>query len=363
MVPYQLFIKKLKEKKYYPVYLFYGNEKFLQEELVRQLAKTFLGPDLEYGIEKIEGAAIELGNILNRLNEQGLFASRRILIIDNPPYLSAPRKDNPPHDSGENQDKSSKKDQENEKVILLEEYIQGWDGKAPDNILVFLAPNTDRRKKIFKLIDSKGMVVECSALKGELLADWIRQKVSQLGKKIDPGALEKLMLADGNNLHYLSGELEKYSAYLGDDENTITSQVVNKLFSGDLQGDVFKLSDAMAERDMLKAHNMLEFLLRKREKPLLIFFMLSRHYRLLLETHCLLDEGIPQGEFASSLAVHPFVARKLREQAVTYKRLELEEILLAMQESDMQIKTGKIEASQVLSLILNRIDYIQKSSS
>lgn len=362
MVPYQLFMRKLKEKKFYPVYLFYGDEKYLQEELLRQLAISYLGPDLEYGIEKIEGSAIELAEIISRLNEAGLFASRRILIIDSPPYLSAPRNEKAVQESDKNQEKSSEKTQGKEEAALLDDYFKLWSDRIPDNILVFLSPGVDRRKRIFKILGSRGVVVECSALKGEALAEWISHKAAQLHKKIERGALEKLMLADGNNLHYLSGELEKYSTYLGDNEETITAQVVEKLFSGDLQGDVFKLSDAMAERDIHKAHNMLEYLLRKREKPLLIFFMLVRHYRLLLEAHCLLKEGIPQGEFASTLAVHPFVARKLREQAVTYERLALEEILLTMQEADMQIKTGKIEPSQALSLTLNRIDYIQKSS-
>lgn len=362
MAVYQLFLKKMKEKKYSPAYLFYGDEKYLQEELVRQLAVSYLGPDLEYGIEKLEGSATELGDIIGRLNESGLFSSRRILIIDSPPYLAAPRNEKAAQKPDKNKEKSPEKAQEKEEAALLDDYLKLWSGDTPDNILVFLSPGVDRRKRIFKILGSRGEVVECSALKGEALAEWINHKAARLNKKIERGALEKLMLADGNNLHYLSAELEKYSTYLGANEDTITFQVVEKLFSGDLQGDVFKLSDAMAEGDMLKAHHLLEYLLRKREKPLLIFFMLVRHYRLLLEAHCLLKEGIPQGEFASTLAVHPFVARKLREQAVTYERLALEDILLALQQADMQIKTGKIDPAQALALTLNRIDYIQKSS-
>jgi DNA polymerase III delta subunit len=51
-------------------------------------------------------------------------------------------------------------------------------------------------------------------LKGEALVDWIRQKAASLGKTVDRSAMDKLLLAGNHNLHYLSGELEKYSAYL-----------------------------------------------------------------------------------------------------------------------------------------------------
>jgi DNA polymerase III subunit delta len=90
------------------------------------------------------------------------------------------------------------------------------------------------------------------------------------------------------------------------------------LFSGDLQGNVFKLADAMAEKNLSGAESLLQLLLGRREKPLLIFFMLARHYRLLLQARCLLDEGLPPGQFASTLEVPPFVARKLQDQACVY---------------------------------------------
>lgn len=361
MLSYQEFLKKIGEEQLFPVYLFYGEEKYLQEELAEHLAEAFLGSELTYGREKIEGSLLSLEEVIERLDESGLFSQRRLLIVDKPPYLSPPRKEENKSEHDDEKKRDEKEEDKSNPSALLEAYLAQLGNKKPDSILIFMAPKIDRRKKLFKIIDSKGIAVECKPLKGEALASWIENKARKLGKNIERAALEKLMFADANNLHYLSCELEKYKTYLADDQKTITAEVVDLLFSGDLQGDVFKLSDAMAEGNADRAHLLLELLLKKREKPLLIFFMLVRHYRLLLEAHCLLDEGIPQGQFASALAVHPFAARKLREQAVSYSRIALEEVLMAMQDVDMKIKTGRVEPEQALVLVLNRIDYLQSA--
>lgn len=359
MLSYQALMKQLTEGKFAPVYLLFGEEKYLQEELIKQLILSFLGPDNEFGKEKVEGSAISLEEIFFRLGESGLFSERRLYLVDNPPYFLPPRKleENDSAEEAGEQDLHTQN-----KAELLERYLDQHGSGDPDNILVFMVAKVDRRKRLYKIIENKGVSVECSPLKGEALAAWIQNKAARLGKKIERAALERLLLAGDQNLHYLSGELEKYCAYLAEDQNVITAQTVDLLFSGDIQGDVFKMADALAEGNLDRAHDLLELLLRRREKPLQIFFMLVRHYRLLLKARCLFDEGIPQAEFAAVLQVHPFVARKIREQAAKCNGSVLEEVLIALQNTDLQIKTGRIEPSQALKLIFCRIDYLQSAA-
>ena len=356
ILSYQALLKQINESNFAPVYLFFGDEKYLQEDLVEQLSAAYLGPDADFGKEKLDGRASDLEEIISRLNETGLFSQHRLVIVDSPPYLVPPRKNEEDEVLEESGNKSSREKQQAE---LLNNYLEEQVSRVPDSILVFLIPGVDKRKRIFKLIDKKGVVTECSELKGDALVSWINAKVKKLGKKIDRAAVEKLLLAGQHNLHYLSRELEKYCAFLGDEQETVTADTVDRLFSGDLQGNVFKLSDALAEGNLIRAHDILELLLGQQEKPMLILFMLVRHYRLLLQAHSLFEEGLSQKEVTSKLGVHPFVARKLREQAVSYNRSILEDVLIALQKADLQIKTGRSEPHEALKLILSRIDYVQ----
>jgi len=355
MLSYQALYKKVTEGIFYPVYFFFGEEKYLQEELIKHIGQAYLGLDYNFGLEKLDGQSLDFNEILERLDEDGLFTKRRLLVVDGLPFLNVVRKTE--ENASDRDDNASVK--EKEAVELLDKYLTAQKTHEPSSILVLLSRRVDRRKKIFKVLDRKALVVECNPLKGESLAEWIRQKTERLGKKIERTAVERLLMAGDHNLHYLSTELEKYSTYIGDKENVISSEVVDLLFSGDLIGDVFKLADALAERNLFRADDLLQLLLSRREKPLLIFFMLARHYRLLLNARCLMDEGLPPAQFASTLAVQPFVARKLREQAALYNRRTLEEALIVLQKTDLQIKTGRLDPEQALSLLLSRIDYLQ----
>jgi DNA polymerase-3 subunit delta len=360
MPDYRTLMNDIQKKLFAAVYLLHGEEKYLQEEIIELLKNSYLGPGEQFGFEKVEGGSFNLAEIVALIGERGLFSTKRILVVDNPPYLGASRKTaeiDDPEGSGE---KALNK--EKEYVALLEEFITEQQDAQPDSVLVFMTEKADRRKRIFKLIEKKGFAAECNPLRGEALTGWIRQKAASLGKTVDPSALERLLLAGNHNLHYLSGELEKYSSYLGGSETVISGRVVDLLFSGDLQGNVFKLSDAMAERNLAEADSLLQLLLGRREKPLVIFFMLARHYRLLLQTRCLLDEGLPPGQFASALEVPPFVARKLQDQAGLFSRTALEDVIIILQESDQKIKTGRLEPGQALTLIMNKIDYLQSAS-
>ncbi|MFO7952027.1 MAG: DNA polymerase III subunit delta [Bacillota bacterium] len=360
MISFKAVIKQIAEGKFAPVYLVFGEEKYLQEELVSRLEKSFLGQDFEFGREKLNGAEYSLEEILSRLSEESLFSKRNMIIVENPSYLAPPRKGEEREASPEGNVNGSK---EKTYTEMFNNYIAAQAPQQPDNIIVFTTPGVDRRKKMFKLLDQKGVVVECSPLKGDALVSWVRHKVGRLGKKIDRAAVERLLLAGDHNLHYLSRELEKYCAYLGSEQDTITVETVDYLFSGDLPGNVFKLSDALAEGNLKKANHFLQLLLKRREKPLLILFMLVRHYRLLLQAHSLLEEGIPQNELIPTLKVHDFVARKLKQQVAYYDRMTLEDALIILQKLDMQVKTGRIEPEQALELGLNQINFIQKKGS
>jgi DNA polymerase III subunit delta len=360
MLNFQVALKEIENGQFAPVYLFFGEESYLREELLSKLYRAFVGDQSDFGREKIEGAALDLEEVINRADEGGLFSRKRLLIVDNPPYLVPPRK----AESNKDQEVSEKQQElEKSSADLLLAYFERLGSLMADTIIVFLSSGVDRRKRIYKVLDKQGTVVECLPLKGDALIDWINQKVAALGKTIERSAVDRLLMAGDQNLHYLSNELEKYAIYLGEKENVITGRTVDLLFSGDLEGNVFKLADALAEGYPTRARGMLNLLLSKNEKPLLIFFMLVRHYRLLLQARCLVEEGMPLTEITSTLAVHPFVARKLRDQASKLERRNLEDVYVALQKADMQIKTGVFDPVQALRLTLSRIDYLQNIAS
>ncbi len=359
MQSYQAALREIKAENFAPIYLFFGEESYLREDLTGLLKQHYLNKNAELGCEKIDGGEYDLQFVLSKAEESAIFSERRIFIIDNPPYLAPPRKiENLNEEAGE-----SYQDSEKAGAEMLADYFERLGSKMPDTIIIFQSPGVDRRKRIFKIVDKEGLAVECSALKGDELSVWINRKAASLGKRIDRSAVDRLLMSGSHSLHYFANELGKYAAYLSEEETEITAGTVDLLFAGDLESTVFILTDALAGGDHDGSQVQLDRLLGRREKPLSIFFMLVRHYRLLLQARCLIEEGLPLTEITSAMAVHPFVARKLRDQATAIDRRVLEDIFIDLQNTDLKIKTGILDPVQALRIILSCIDYRQNNPS
>ncbi len=357
MIGYREAAQMIASGKFVPAYLFYGGEPFLIQELSHQLAEAYLGKAEEYGREKIDGKELALPDVLQRLDEANLFAPRKLLLVDEPPYLVPKSRESREAAEGE----AEPPDESGEKAAArLERFIERERaGEAPSRIIIFRSAAIDRRRRLFKILEKGGLVVECAPLRGPELARWIRDWLARQGKKIEPAALQRLLWSGENDLHFLSNELEKYCAYLGDGETTITAKVVELLFSGDIKSSVFTLTDALSEGRLDRALQVLSQLLAgKREEPLRIFFMLVRHFRLLLGARSLRDEKVPPARHPLELGVKPFEARKLYGQSAAFSRQSLEEIIMFLQQLDYRIKTGRVNPGQALEIALSQIHHL-----
>ncbi|HOB28702.1 MAG TPA: DNA polymerase III subunit delta [Bacillota bacterium] len=353
MATYREAVKMITAGRFAPAYLFYGDEFFLIQELTDLLSNAFLGEDPGYGREKVDGDKLTLGQALRRLDEPSLFAPRKLLLVEEPPYLAVKKRESQgaTGEKEEQQEESGKEAAAQLESFLAREKAQ----KIPSRIILFRAGAVDRRRRLFKLLEKKAVVVQCAPLRGGELARWIRERVAGQGKKIEPAALQRLLWSGENDLYCLSNELDKYSTYLGEGETTITAGVVEMLFSGDIKSNVFTLTDALSEGNLDRALQALSLLARKREEPLRIFFMLVRHFRLLLGARSLREEKVPPAEHPRALGVTPFEARKVFGQSAAFSREILEEIIILLQKIDYQIKTGRVAPWQALEIAIAQI--------
>ena len=355
MSTYREIAKAIAAGRFAPAYLFYGDEPFLIEELSALLTESYLGEeDPGFGREKIEGAGLTLLQALQRLEEATLFSSRKLLLVEEPPYL-VPAKGKG-RGSAEEKEKESRKENGAEAAAQLEKFlVREKKEPVPSRIILFRAGAVDRRRRLYRLLEREAVVVPCAPLKGGELARWIREQVARRGKRIEPAALQRLLWSGENDLYCLSNELDKYSLYLGEGETTITAAVVGELFSGDIKSSIFTLTDGLSEGRLDRALRALSLLDRKREEPQRIFFMLVRHCRLLLGARSLRDGKIPPAEHPRILGVTPFEARKVFGQAAAFSGEALEEIIITLQEIDYQIKTGRMPPRQALEVAIAQI--------
>ncbi len=344
MIDYRQAKSQIMAGKFFPVYLIFGEEPFLREDLIALLKEQYLGEESTHGYEKLEGEGAPLPEALSRLQTSSFFASRKLLVLDQLPGLAPVARISREQPEAGSKSKPKKGEAGEKQWEPLWSFLKRENSSAsPSSILVLLSTAVDRRRRWFKQLDKEAVVVECAPLRGGELARWISDQVKQAGKKIDREALDLILLEGDNNLWHIYNELQKFITFLGEDEPIITLQVVEELQSIDSPGNVFKLTDSLAEGDGKAALERLNRLLRHREPPLKIFFMLTRHFRLILETCYLLEAKTHPRQLAEELRVPPFVAQKLHRQASLYSRRTLEDIILMLHDCDLKIKTGRVD--------------------
>lgn len=183
---------------------------------------------------------------------------------------------------------------------------------------------------------------------GELTA-WILKRAKKHGGEIDRAAATKLAAMIGGDLRRLDQELEKLITYVNA-QRTVTEKDVVLLVTDSGLSNIFDMVDAFGRRDGKKAARELHHLLDQGDNPLGLLAMIVRQFRLLIQVKELSEQSLPPDTMAKELKLHPFVVKKIGEQARNFSLPQLETIYRRLLDIDVEIKTG--QTSDVLALDL-----------
>ena len=117
------------------------------------------------------------------------------------------------------------------------------------------------------------------------------------------------------------------------------------------EANVFEMVDAIGKRDGATASRLLHRLLDQND-PLQLFGMIIRQFRLLILAREFLNEGGSPKEIGKAIGVHPFVGEKLAGQVKSFTLEQLETIYHHLLDTDIGIKTGKVEDVLALDLLI-----------
>ncbi|MCZ7540981.1 MAG: DNA polymerase III subunit delta [Anaerolineae bacterium] len=182
-------------------------------------------------------------------------------------------------------------------------------------------------------------------------ARWIVEHArSAYGAEIETAAATALAAVTGDDLHAADSELSKLAAYTGG-ERPISEADVALLTPYVAEANIFEMVDALGRRDGATAVRLLRGLLADGE-PLPIFGMIIRQFRLLIMAREFLNEGGSPRQAGGALGVHPFVGEKVAAQAKAFTQEQLEAIYRHLLDTDLAIKTGKVDAALALDLLI-----------
>ncbi|MDB4897972.1 MAG: hypothetical protein JWN15_4234 [Firmicutes bacterium] len=313
-----------------PVYLIYGGEPFLEDELFREIRAVAVAPETaDFNYHVFNPSSDQIQQALSVAQTQPFFSERRLVVVRDAAIFAASRK------------KQDDGDEEGEKTSGGEEQILAY-LKAPvaSTCLVFLCgESVDSRKKVTKAAIALGGAVECKPLKEHDAEMWAQHRAVFYGKKLNDMASRTLVEKLGTNLRLIDSELGKLALYVGD-AKAIAPADVDAAVGGMAETEIFRLTEAVMLKDRRKALDLLARVLRQVDHPLQVLAALTNRFRQILLVKALVARGVPMREGAGLARMHPFAYEKMVGHIRSYGREEASRAMSQLLEADLAIKSG-----------------------
>lgn len=236
-----------------------------------------------------------------------------------------------------------------------EKFLSILDGLPESTAMVLLEQTTlDKKHWLIKWAEGaqeRAYVREYTPPKGAKMANWIKKYAASQGGQIAPPAASLMAEHVGDDTRMATLEVDKALAYVNFSRPVEVEDVEETAAFAAGGGDFFAFIDSIAQRDGRKAMNMLKRLLDEQD-PLPLFFSLVGHFRLLLQTRELYENGSRDAAVANALDIHPYRAKKLTTQAGTLSLASIEGIYKRLQEYDLEIKTGQLDPELALETMI-----------
>jgi DNA polymerase-3 subunit delta len=221
-------------------------------------------------------------------------------------------------------------------------------------VLLYRGKNLDRRKKTYKILEQKGLVVQSDSLKDRQLESWLDEKVAGHGFRLNPQAKALLLEFVGNRPDLLASEIEKLSLNLRDGES-IEPEHIEKFVGISREYNVFELQDALGEQDASRAYRLAVHLGQQPKAsnfslPLCVGTLYAFYQKVALVHEA--SDAAPQA-LATLLGVHPYFVTAYRKYARSLRPPRLRRSIRVLMEYDLKSK-GMGQGGQVGEAELTR---------
>lgn len=312
----------IKNKQFQKLYLLYGSESYLRRNYMKSLKKEIIGDDtMNYSY--FEGENTDIKAFKELAQTMPFFAERRLIILENTGLIK----------SGGDELAEFLKD--------IPEYLH----------VIMVEAEVDKRTKLFKTFNTKGSAVELNPLTGDKQAAWITGILAKNSKKMTVKDITYLVSLTGDDMVNIQSELEKLINYVGDRE-IITAQDADQIVTRQIGDHIFKMVDAMGQRDQTKALSYYYDLLAKREPAFKILALVIRQFNLILQAKELYEKRYTEKDIASKIGVNPYFVKDYIRQGKNFEVDTLKKALEACAQADEDIKFGKMSDKLSVELLI-----------
>ena len=252
------------------LYIFYGEERYLLQNMVQQLKELLIpGGFEEFNYHRLGGKGLTVQELAETAEAMPMMAEHTLVTVTDLDIFKL--------DEG----------QRTALIELLSDF-------PPYCTMVFLYEQVSykrdgKMKKMCAALNEHVQEVEFAQQERSDLLKWLKRRFAAAGHDIDQTAADHLLFTCGSLMRGLIPEIEKIAAYAKHERITIAD--IDAVAEPVLDARVFDMTRAVTERKYDRAAAVLGDLLRMQTEPIAILAVLGKELRKLYTARLALDGG------------------------------------------------------------------------
>jgi DNA polymerase-3 subunit delta len=307
--------RQLKAGQVGSLYLLHGPEDYLRERAARAISDAALrdAPLREFNESSFSLASADVQQAIAAAEQLPMMSARRVVRVADFTRL-----------------------READEEALLR-YVAR---PADSSVVIFVADDVDKRRRLTKALLAACVSVEFAELKDGELTAWAKSRLRELKAEADERTLQQIVALAGPSVRRLEAELTKLAtaALPG---SRISMEMVESLVGRSRELSNFELTDHLVAGDRRRALETLGRLLDDGAEPVMLIGLLASSYHRLALAKDLMSRGAPKEEVFRLVAV-PYSKRE--EFLTTARRADGEQIAQRIRRiaaADLAIKTSQ----------------------
>lgn len=309
-----------------PLYVLHGPEDYLRARAAASIADAALrdAPLREFNENRFSLSSADIRQVIAAADQMPMMASRRVVLVT---------------DFG----KLSEADE-----LSLMNYISR---PAPSSVVIFIADDLDKRRKMTKTLLQECVSVEFRELTESEILAWAKKRLRDLRVDADDRTLGQIVALVGRSVRRVALELDKL-ATAAIETGRITFEMVDNLVGRSRELSNFELTDNLIARNRARALQTLHRLLDDRVEPLMLVGLIASNYHRLALTKALMAAHAGEDE-VFRLVPMPF--NKRREFLQLARRTDAGVLARSIERiaaADLAIKTSRATPRIQLEMLI-----------
>lgn len=331
---YQEIINELKGGRFRPIYFLMGDEAYFIDQITHFIEEHALPEDQRsFNQNVFYGADVDVATLIAEARRYPMMADRVVIVV-----------------------------REAQRMRQMEDLAAYAENPLASTVLViaYKYKKLDKRKKLYKTLSNRHVVLESKKLYDNEIPGWIGQALQERGLRSTPEAQQLLAEYLGTDLGRIDQELTKLELALQEGQ-TVDPLVVEENVGISKDYNNFELIKALAVGDFAKAIRIQRYFeANPKDNPLVMTLsILYSFFSKLMIVHQARDKT-PRG-LSKLLGVNPYFVRDYQQGAARYDMKKLARVIAYLRECDRRSKgvggTSAVPDAELLKELLIKITH------